>query len=577
MRKIMNYLLMGAMVCGISLAATSCSKSDDDDVLTPPVQPEEVDDGANSSSFDVGYVECSWDGTQVVKTNQVANATNLATCSLPGSGSYLYLDDGQKYYVSGSLSISGVLRVNGGKKVDLILCDGSRLTVKEIRVEGVGSRLRIFGQERGTGTLTINAPSNGCAAIGCASEEYCDIEIHGGVIKVKGGYGAAAIGGGYKTTFSDEYIGTAFSTISIFGGTIDATGGDCSAAIGGSALSKNGGHIYIYGGDITAQGGDDSYGSVSFNGGAGIGGGHFTSFESLNIYGGNIKATGGEDAAGIGGGESFTNGAGVVNIHGGHIIAQGADYAAGIGGGDGRRLKSITITDGEVYAYAGVDGAGIGGGEDGDSGDINIYGGVVRAYGDRNASGSHKGFGAGIGSGQDGSVNTIRIYGGDIEAYGGEDAAGIGTGEEYTSSILSGTIEIYGGKIYAYGKGYGAGIGCGEDATFGVLGISGGRVDAHAGSDCGPWSGGIGAYHSEHEDGCYIGWAGWNRIYIGKGMRLWTYSPNVGSVENVTINVSWWDFVHQRPQVAFGECNHVDGAYDITNCPYCHSYTLKLE
>ena len=34
--------MAAALICGISLAATSCSKSDDDDVLTPPVQPEEA-------------------------------------------------------------------------------------------------------------------------------------------------------------------------------------------------------------------------------------------------------------------------------------------------------------------------------------------------------------------------------------------------------------------------------------------------------------------------------------------------------------------------------------------------------
>ena len=34
--------MAAALICGISLAATSCSKSDDDEVLTPPVQPEEA-------------------------------------------------------------------------------------------------------------------------------------------------------------------------------------------------------------------------------------------------------------------------------------------------------------------------------------------------------------------------------------------------------------------------------------------------------------------------------------------------------------------------------------------------------
>ena len=125
------------------------------------------------------------------------------------------------------------------------------------------------------------------------------------------------------------------------------------------------------------------------------------------------------------------------------------------------------------------------------------------------------------------------------------------------------------------GDGYGAGIGAGREATCGTIGIGGGRVDAHANSDyCGNWSGAIGAYHSEHEDGCHLGWCGGGRIYIGA--CIWTYTPKFGYVENVHYTENWWNFVHQRPQVAFGECNHVDGAYDITNCPYCHSYNLKL-
>ena len=297
----------------------------------------------------------------------------------------------------------------------------------------------------------------------------------------------------------------------------------------------------------------------------------------MNIYGGTVTASASDESAGIGAGEEAPNGEGVVNIYGGTVTAQGGARSAGIGGGDGKKLNSINIYGGTVYAYAGADGAGIGGGEDGDSGDINIYGGVVRAYGDRNSDGSsNKGYGAGIGSGQNGNVNTIIIKGGDVQAYGGMDAAGIGTGEEYGSDINSGTIEIHGGKVWAEGKGYGAGIGAGEDATFGVLGISGGRVDAHAGSDCGPWSGSIGAYHKDHgaDDNCHIGWAGWERIYIGAGMRLWTYSPNVGSIETVTNNLPWWNYVHQRPQAAFDVCDHP--GYTEATCPFCYRETLQL-
>ena len=536
--------------------------------------------GANSSSSEIGYIECSWDGTKVVKTPRTETKfsdRNLANRVLESAGSfnYIWLHQGT-FYVDGKLNIDGYLYIEMGSRVNLILCDGCELKVKGIVVQGRSttdgtiSTLRIYGQDKGTGRLIIDNPGSGRPGIGPYGEDLADIEIHGGVITAKGAPGCAGIGGGYHDN------GSYYSAISIYNGTIDAQGGDAAAGIG-SSVYADGGVIYIYGGDVTAQGGNYNS-SARCYGGAGIGGSNRHNASSVRIYGGNVKATGGTDAAGIGAGENAPNGEGKINIYGGTVTAQGADYAAGIGGGDGVRPGPINISGGTVYAYAGKNGAGIGGGEGGESGDITITGGTVRAYGDRYSNGSsNKGYGAGIGSGQAASVNTIIIKGGDVQAYGGEDGAGIGTGEEYGSDIISGTIEIHGGKVFAQGKGYGAGIGAGEDATFGVLGISGGRVDAHAGSDCGPWSGGIGAYHSEHEDGCHIGWAGWERIYIGACMRLWTYSPNVGHIENVHYTENWWNFVHQRPQVAFGECNHVDGAYDITNCPYCHSYTLQLK
>ena len=575
MNRLKLWVMGAALICG-STVFTGCSKSGSDDVQEPVVKPDPVvnpdpdDNGANSSSSDIGYIECSWNGSEVVKTPKVANCRFLNEVIV---GKNDTLDVAGYYYVIGSHTLEGRLRVRSGNTLNIVLCDGAELKVKFIAVDGLGSTLRIYGQEKGSGKLTITEPGEYAPAIGPWKESGGSIEIHGGDITAKGGYGAAAIGPGFRNLDSTP---SEFNTITIYGGTINATGSDASAAIGNN-YGSSGGTINIYGGDITASGGDYFMAKYCY-GGAGIGGGNHHAAASVNIYGGNIKAYGGTDAAGIGAGENAPNGEGSINIYGGTVTAQGADYAAGIGGGDGVRPGPINISGGTVYAYAGKNGAGIGGGEGGESGDITITGGTVRAYGYCYSNGSsNSGYGAGIGSGQAASVNTIIIKGGDVQAYGGEDGAGIGTGEEYGSDIISGTIEIHGGKVFAQGKGYGAGIGAGEDATFGVLGISGGRVDAHAGSDCGPWSGGIGAYHSEHEDGCHIGWAGWERIWIGACMRLWTYSPNVGHIENVHYTENWWNFVHQRPQVAFGECNHVDGAYDITNCPYCHSYTLQLK
>ena len=567
MKKLMQWAIAAALICS-STVFTGCSKSDDNQ--EPVVKPEQPDDnGANSSSDDIGYIECSWNGTEVVKTPKVTTARDMSTLSYSSGSVRNTIKISGFYFISGSFTTDNYLYVDGWAAI--ILCDGADLKVSGIYVNN-GGTLIIYAQEKGTGHLYAETKYSDdfCPAIGTYVGDGGKVEIHGGNVDAKGGIRSAGIGGGG----SDDGHAN-LSDIIIYGGRVygHSNGG---AGIGAGAYDTSvKTNITIYDGLIEGSGGTDIYKGKFY--GVGIGGGHKASFGSVNIYGGTVTASASDESAGIGAGEEAPNGEGVVNIYGGTVTAQGGARGAGIGGGDDRRLNEINIHGGEVYAYAGADGAGIGGGEDGDSGDINIYGGVVRAYGDRYADGSsNKGYGAGIGSGQNGNVNTIIIKGGDVQAYGGMDAAGIGTGEEYGSDINSGTIEIHGGKVWAEGKGYGAGIGAGEDATFGVLGISGGRVDAHAGSDCGPWSGSIGAYHKDHgaDDNCHIGWAGWERIYIGAGMRLWTYSPNVGSIETVTNNLPWWNYVHQRPQAAFDVCDHP--GYTEATCPFCYRETLQL-
>ena len=337
-----------------------------------------------------------------------------------------------------------------------------------------------------------------------------------------------------------------------------------AAGIGGFD-NQSMGTLIIHGGKIESRG---------YTRAAGIGGGDGGHGGTIVVYGGDITAFGGEDAAGIGGGE---DGRGAnITIYGGKVYASGkrislVNYGvgAGIGGGQDAGGGIFTMYGGEVHAEGGVNAAGIGGGEDGESGPINIYGGTVNAYGGD--------CGAGIGSGFAANCNEINIYGGDIKAYGGKNSAGIGTGQEgKTSNINSGTINIGGGKVYAEGKGYGAGIGAGEEATCGAIAIAGpAYVDAKAGSDCGNWSGSIGAYHSEHEDGCFIGWAGWNRIYIGAGMRLSTQTPYNGTAwEFPTNNLRWWDWVHGRPRAVFEVCDHP--GYTEASCPYCYRQTIVL-
>ena len=578
----MQWAIAAALICS-STVFTGCSKSDDNQ--EPVVKPEQPDDnGANSSSDDIGYIECSWNGTEVVKTPKVTTARDMSTLSYSSGSVRNTIKISGFYFISGSFTTDNYLYVDGWAAI--ILCDGADLKVSGIYVNN-GGTLIIYAQEKGTGHLYAETKYSDdfCPAIGTYVGDGGKVEIHGGNVDAKGGIRSAGIGGGG----SDDGHAN-LSDIIIYGGRVygHSNGG---AGIGAGAYDTSvKTNITIYDGLIEGSGGTDIYKGKFY--GVGIGGGHKASFGSVNIYGGTVTASASDESAGIGAGEEAPNGEGVVNIYGGTVTAQGGARGAGIGGGDGRRLNEINIHGGEVYAYAGADGAGIGGGEGsgdpanlpgidnfvGNSGNITITGGIVYAYGNKNYEGKNiDGYGAGIGSGQDGSVNNITITGGTIYAYGGEDAAGIGTGEEYSAEgINSGNIIIAGGNVFAQGKGYGAGIGAGEEATCGLISIGGCRVEARAGGDCGPWSGSFGAYHEGHgaSSVCDAGWYGYDRIYVAKGMRLSTYSANVGHTEDVTTNLHWWSFLHQRPVAVFDVCDHF--GYDEASCPYCIKETIVL-
>jgi len=154
------------------------------------------------------------------------------------------------YVVTNDVTIAGRIACKGD--VHLILSDGVTLTApKGITVnclENVKNSLAIYGQAEGTGRLLIEKPRERAAGLG---GDYCDhgenITINGGVIKVRGGEGAAAIGGGYGDG----------NNITINGGNVWAIGGLSAAAIGGSftGVAKN---LTINGGTVRVSGGDDS-------------------------------------------------------------------------------------------------------------------------------------------------------------------------------------------------------------------------------------------------------------------------------------------------------------------------------
>lgn len=171
------------------------------------------------------------------------------------------------------------------------------------------------------------------------------------------------------------------------------------SAVRAAGLQKeNGGNLTIKDNNATA-GKLKATGGI---GGAGIGGGAKESVSNITITGGEIIATGGNGSAGIGGGsDSGPNSASGILISGGKVTATGGDFGgAGIGGGNWSSASDITITGGEVTAKGGTNGAGIGGGWNGSGGNLSVsISGDAQVKVQGGNSGHAAGAGAGIGNG----------------------------------------------------------------------------------------------------------------------------------------------------------------------------------
>ena len=122
-------------------------------------------------------------------------------------------------------------RIRVSRAASLILCDGAKLTAPNgINVTGSNS-LTIYGQNGGTGTLTINGVEKGNAGIGSDERQNCGtVVINGGTVSVLGF--EAGIGGG---------DGGDGGIVTINDGTVTAIGSIGSAAIGSGDRDDNGG------------------------------------------------------------------------------------------------------------------------------------------------------------------------------------------------------------------------------------------------------------------------------------------------------------------------------------------------
>ena len=187
-----------------------------------------------------------------------------------------------------------------------------------------------------------------------------------------------------------------------------------SAADAAGLQKENGGNLTIKDGNTTAG----RLEATGGRGGAGIGGGANKSASNITITGGEIIATGGNGGAGIGGGrDSGPNSASGILISGGKVTATGGDFGgAGIGGGNWSSASDITITGGEVTAKGGTNGAGIGGGWNGRGGNLSVsISGDAQVKVQGGDSDYWAGAGAGIGNGGSGGGSLSTANGDEVE------------------------------------------------------------------------------------------------------------------------------------------------------------------
>lgn len=270
----------------------------------------------------------------------------------------------------------GHSKIKGGITIDNVTVD---LTIKNVTIQSGGASGWNLAGIYLKGNAQLNLTLEGTNTL-VGLDEGAGIEVEkdatlviteqssGSLGAVGGAYGAAGIGG--KGTASDE----------------------------GADENCRTGTIIIKGGSITAEGGAYQIPlSTDYEGGAGIGTGHYGIGGTINILGGTINATGGRQTG------------------------------AGIGGGVSGRVDTIVI-----------------GGTKGEAPDI-----TVSSYKD-----STKGYmGAAIGSGWNGvsglilSCGDIRILSGSVKVTGGNIGYGVlrrlnGNGMEGGSITISEEVQL---------------------------------------------------------------------------------------------------------------------------------------
>ena len=288
---------------------------------------------------EVSYVAYSWNedtSTLTSGTKSVTEYTTVTNSDTTWSNGW--------YVVSGSVSSTDDITITVNGTVNLILPQGSKLDLSYGTISiSDGGTLNIYGQESGSGTLTLGGYGRSTSS-GISLGSGSALNIHGGTITANGYC--------YNNKVdAAPGIDVGTGTLTVYGGEVNAEAGTSSnAGYGAGIRVTSGGTVSIYGGTVTATGASNR--SALGVSGAGIGGngaggnGAGETCGNVTITGGTVTATGGSSSsgasAGIGGGQGGTTnnqgGGGNVTITGGTVTAiggknsTGAVQAPGIGG-----------------------------------------------------------------------------------------------------------------------------------------------------------------------------------------------------------------------------------------------------
>ncbi len=265
---------------------------------------------------EVSYVAYSWNedtSTLTSGTKSVTEYTTVTNSDTTWSNGW--------YVVSGSVSSTDDITITVNGTVNLILPQGSKLDLSYGTISiSDGGTLNIYGQESGSGTLTLGGYGRSTSS-GISLGSGSALNIHGGTITANGYC--------YNNKVdAAPGIDVGTGTLTVYGGEVNAEAGTSSnAGYGAGIRVTSGGTVSIYGGTVTATGASNR--SALGVSGAGIGG---------NGAGGSSSSGA---SAGIGGGQGGTagsqGGGGTVSIYGGTVTATGGRstsnvQAPGIGG-----------------------------------------------------------------------------------------------------------------------------------------------------------------------------------------------------------------------------------------------------